>query len=164
MLLDGIRWALLWFIGYVAAHLVATRWLQPRLYFALAFRLFLIDALGLAITGAAFVSLRGAAWLNSLLIFGSLWVFYMVATFNVMRSVSVRTLVELSRSPSHALGEAALDRLYDTPSMFARRLESLVANGYLESADDRYQLTSRGRAFARAAYWTRRALNLRTYG
>lgn len=162
--MEGICWAVGWFAGYVVLHLIAIRALRPQRYFVLAFQLFLIGVAGLAIVSAYVLPRRGVIWLNGLLIFGSLWVFYMVTTLNVMRSVSVRTLVELAQSPSHALSAETLDQLYETPMMFDRRIDSLVANGYLESVHHAYRLTRRGRGVAQLCRMARRALNLRIYG
>ena len=164
MLLEGIRWAVSWFAGYLVLHIGASRVVRPQRYVACAFRLFLIGAAALAIVSARALPLGGVAWFNALLIFSSLWVFYMIITVNVMRSVSVRTLVELARSPSHALGVEALDRLYDTRTMFEHRIDSLVMNGCLEPVNHHYRLTSRGRGIARLGRWARRVLSLRTYG
>lgn len=152
-----------WLAAYVLAHVALMSLARPRLYFVPTARLFLAWLMG----GALLAWGRGMPLTTigiGLLVFVSGWVFYMVATFNVMRSVSIRTMTELVRAPAHALTSVELARLYDVRSMFDRRIDSLVANGYLRQERDHFFLTAKGRAVAQLARLARGAFNLHTYG
>ena len=164
MLLLGIQGAAGWFVCYVIAHIVLMRAVRPRLYFVMAFRLWLVLLIAYLGTMGVTGWVRGTALLNSVLVLGSLWAYYMIVTFNVIRSVSIRTVTELVRSPAQALTAEDLDRLYDTEAMFDRRIDSLVANRYLWETDGRLGLTARGRLMARAFSMVRRLFNLQTHG
>ena len=66
------------------------------------------------------------------------------------RSVTLRILVELLRAPGQALSTTALGRQYGVKTMIASRLEQLAAAQFVEiSADERINLTGKGRGFGR---------------
>ncbi len=164
MLLRSLQWAVAWFLLYMGLHILSVRLGRPRLYFVHSVRLFgvlLAAFLGCLVARGG---LRGFALLNSAVVFGSLWAFYMEVTFIVMRSVSVRTMVEFARAPTRALAEQELDRLYDTELMFDRRIDSMVTNGYLRQVDGHFGLTGRGAVVANIFRLIRRLLNIQTYG
>ena len=140
------------------------RLLQPRRYAVVSVWL-------LCIVGAVWMALawtlgglRGWILINSLLWFGSLWVFYMEFSFIILRSVSIRTMVELAATPGQRLAAEELERRYGTDTMFDQRIESLVDNGYLRDHDGSLSLTSRGRWLASAFELVRRILNMHAYG
>ena len=164
MLVEGVAYAVGTFALYVLVHIAAVRIWLPRLYFVVSLRLFLLmlaaDAIGFKTIG----HLHGFAWFNSLLIFGSLWALYMEFTFHVLRSVSIRALVELVQSPTQTLAAQDLEQVYDTERMFDRRIDSLVANRYVRATDGTLTLTMRGSAVAWVFTIVRRVLNLHTYG
>ena len=152
------------FALYLFLHVLLIRLARPRLYFVRSFQLFLAIV---AITAWRLIMggfLRGFAFWNSFFILGSLWVLYMEATFIAMRSVSVRTLVELARLPEHQLSPLQLEQRYDTEAMFDQRIESLIANGYLSRTNGHFILTTRGALLAQAFWMMRRILNIRLHG
>ena len=164
MLVDSVVYAVGAFAQYVLVHIAVVRIGRPRLYFVVSLQLFLLmlvaDAIGLKTLGR----LRGFAWVNSLMIFASLWALYMEFTFHVLRSVSIRMLVELVQSPTQMLAAQDLEQAYDTEQMFDRRIDSLVANRYVRATDGILTLTRRGSAVAWMFTIVRKLLNLRTYG
>ena len=164
MFLQGIGWAVGWFLAYLVAHVILMRIIRPRVYFASAFRLWLALLVLFLLMVGVIGCLRGVALLNSVLLLGSFWAYYMIVTYNLARSVSIRTVTELVRSPARAVTAEDLEQLYDTDAMFDRRIDSMVANGYLAQRGERFALTAKGRAMARAAMLVRRILNVQTYG
>ncbi len=75
-------------------------------------------------------------------------------------SVGVRSLIELARGPAHGLALADLRTHYDFDRMLGRRLERLVAAGYLRKDGARYRSTDRGRRAARLMRALKGLLNL----
>lgn len=155
--------AAVWCAGYIALHALLLRALRPRLYFVFTFRVFLA-ALAALMGAAVLAGLRGFAWWNSVMLFASLWVYYMIFTFHVMRSVSIRTLVELVGSPAQGLTAQELEQFYDSEAMFDRRIDSMVANEYLIERNGTFTLTAKGRVTVRIATLVRRLLNIQHYG
>jgi hypothetical protein len=143
--------------------MAAVRAARPKLFFVLSLRLLLV--MGAVAPWLLWTAgLRGFPALNALLVFGSLWAFYMEFMFVVVRSMSVRTMTELVRAPQQRLSGEMLERLYGTEAMFDRRLDSMVANGYLTQVNGHLMLTARGATTARAFRLVRQVLNLRGYG
>ena len=152
------------FAIYLCLHILLIRLARPRLYFVRSFQLFLAMV---AITAWRLIMggfLYGFAFWNSFFVFGSLWVLYMELTFNAMRSVSVRTMVEIIQSPRQRISDEALERIYQTERMFDRRIESMIANGYLKQTDGRLMLSAKGALLGRVFTCVRRLLNVRQYG
>ncbi len=164
MLLRGILFAVAGFLFYVAAHIALVRKMRPRLYFLFSLQGFtaLMVVFGLIVGGVGHLS--WFAYLNSLSVLASLWVFYIEATYIIMRSVSIRTMVELVRSPRHALSAEDLEKLYQTEHMFDQRIASMAANGYLKQTNGHFALTVRGAALAQMFAGVRRILNIHSYG
>lgn len=163
MLGDSIAWAVGGWVAYAAVHVAAVRMLRPRRYGAASCWQLALWTPGLALA-MRLNGVTGFAWFNGLLVFGSFWALYMVATYILMRSVSVRTLVELARAPGGRLGPADFERLYQTERMFNQRIDSMVANGYLAPDDGRLRLTARGARLASCFTFVRRVLNIQAYG
>jgi hypothetical protein len=66
------------------------------------------------------------------------------------RSVTLRILVEVLRSPGQALSLSALGARYGVKTMISSRLDQLSAGGFIEvSGDGRITLTTKGLAFGR---------------
>jgi hypothetical protein len=88
-------------------------------------------------------------WGNGLVVYWFLFAAY-YQLFNMAdNSVGVRCLIELDRVPDGGLSLAELDAHYPSDQMLGRRLERLVAAGYLRRDGPAFQVTGRGRAAAR---------------
>ena len=164
MLLRGILFAVAGFLFYMAAHIVLVRMVRPRRYFLFSFQWFAALMVVFVLIAGRAGQLSWFAYFNSLSVLASLWVFYIEATYIIMRSVSVRTMVELARSPRHALSADDLEKLYQTEHMFDQRIASMAANGYLKQTNGHFALTVRGAALAQVFAGVRRILNIHSYG
>ncbi|MBI1957813.1 MAG: hypothetical protein HYY95_13760 [Candidatus Rokubacteria bacterium] len=99
-------------------------------------------------------------WINGALVYWFLFAGY-YQLFNMAdNSVGVRSLIELSRGPQDGLSLEELKRYYSFDVMLGRRMERLVAAGYLEREGHRYRCTGRGLAAARLMRTLKGLLNL----
>ena len=163
MLLRGILLAWLAAGAYVATQIILVRCLRPRLYYAVSKRLFAVWLVGYAAV-AWRLGVHGWPLANGVLVFGSLWIMYMEFSFIALRSLSVWTVAELSAAVDGRLPIDELDRRRDLNGMFDRRIDNLVANGYLREDGARVSLTARGRRFAALFHGMRRLLRIEQYG
>lgn len=99
-------------------------------------------------------------WINGAVIYWFLFAGY-YQVFNMAdNSVGVRSLIELSRGPERGLSLEELKQHYSFDLMLGRRMERLVAAGYIERDGGRYRCTPRGRAAARLMRGLKGLLNL----
>lgn len=89
------------------------------------------------------------ATLCGLLLYAGLFVLYMPFYYVVVSSLSVRTIVLLSRKPGGALSLASLQDEFVSIQLVGRRLDIMVENGFLCRAPSGYELTAKGKNVAR---------------
>ena len=87
-----------------------------------------------------------------LLLYGAFFLGYLEFYFTADRSITVRMLREIRKSPEGALTIGQFKVLFDTEEqIFRRRFREMTQSGYLRPDGDRYRLTSKG-AFVGALY------------
>lgn len=168
----GLLAGLVTFLVFLGAqcllyHLVTIRrklyvmlwlWAGAYLIYAPLFRLLPDDAAWLP--GPLAAPAGAVMWVNGALVHWFLFAGY-YQFFNMAdNSVGVRSLIELHRGPAHGLSLADLRKYYDFDRMLGRRLDRLVAAGYLGRDGDRRRCTPRGLAAARLMRALKRLLNL----
>ena len=78
------------------------------------------------------------------LLYAGLFVLYMPFYYVVASSLSVRTIVLLSRKPGRALSLASLQDEFVSTQLVGGRLDTMVENGFLCRAPCGYELTAKG--------------------
>jgi hypothetical protein len=132
---------LIGFVGVLVLHAIATRLPPPR------------QTVPKVIAIGALVGLVLAAWLFSryglgintwagLLLFGLLVELYVFCFTLTMNSVSTRLMILLRGGPR---GISALALHADRDSLVSRRVDTLVANGFLENGPTGPSVTAKGR-------------------
>lgn len=101
--------------------------------------------------------------LNGLLVHILLYCTWVEAFYYIDRPVTLRILVEFAKSPGGYLTLSEIRGVYGLEQMITSRLESMRINGYLEEQYDRYILTRKGKALARAIQLVRQALRVPYY-
>lgn len=152
------------FAASAVVHLLLLRGLKPRGLFRMSLWV-VIGGVGACLWAASVAAGVDAPHaLNSVLVFGSLWVVYLDFLFILQRSVSIRTLVEVTKAAPRPVSAGELERLYAERELFDRRLDTMLAAGYLQQRSDGLTLTPRGRRLARAIVFTRGVFGVRQYG
>ena len=68
--------------------------------------------------------------------------------FIVDRSISVRVMIEIEKSPGKMLSAGEIRKVYPFSGILDRRLEHMVCGNYIEDRNGRYSNTGKGRAQA----------------
>lgn len=152
------------FACFIAAHLAIARWMRPSGVVGPSARLILVALGALAWWVSAAPGWSAAARANCLLHFGSLWVLYMILVIHVVRSVSIRTMVELAGASGGHLSAHVLETLYDAGESFDGRVDTLVNSGFLREHEGRLAVTGKGALVAGFFHGVRKLLNLQSYG
>jgi hypothetical protein len=134
--------ALACFVGVLLLHAIATRLPPVRQTVP---KLILIGGLVGLVLAARLYSTYGLSIVTwaGLLLFGLLCELYVFCFTLTMNSVSSRLLILLLRGGPSDLATLALHA--DRDSLVSRRVETLVANGFLEVDADGPRLTDKGR-------------------
>jgi hypothetical protein len=154
-LLTGIGW----FAVTLAAQVISVRLVHPQNRAKATQRLF---AIGLGATVLSLLLgcvlpippgnlLRGGcpmASLWGLLAYGGLFVLYMPFYYTAVASLSVQTIVSLSRQLNGSLTIAEARDQFAGREIVAKRLETMVDNGFLRPTPFGFALTSKGRVVA----------------
>lgn len=141
--------------GIVAAAATVAGWIFAQaLFLGLVPRRLRFRANGL-LYGAAFAaylvwqwSTLPLNWLNGALVHILLFCTFMEFYYYIDRPVTLRLLREADQNPGKILDVLAMEGSYNLETMLCRRLETLVAGGWLCSRGGRFHLTARGKMFA----------------
>jgi hypothetical protein len=158
----GLYVAALSFLLFFALHLAAW-WRLPAPRRSVA----LMTAIALAAYPLAVgfaLSIMALSIQQHLFVSGPVYAFLTMLYFHFYygldRSVSVRTLGELSRAPGASLSMEKLAQFYPKESMVDRRLEIMIEHGYLELDNGRYRCTPKARQMARLVGWAQHLYRL----
>jgi hypothetical protein len=99
------------------------------------------------------------SYLNGLLIYGFLFIFYGYPYYLADRSISIRTFVELRLAGQTGLTLPQLQKKYDHATLLSKRLEAMKYGGFVQQAGDIYRLTGKGRMAANFFAWFRKILH-----
>jgi hypothetical protein len=122
-------------------------WLLGGVAYAGLFRAFPDDAgwLPAALTAPA----DWVTWANGAFLYWCLFAGYYQFVNMADNSVGVRSLIELARAREGALSLAELRAYYPYDAMLGRRLDRLVAAGFLRRDGERFRCLPKGRRAAR---------------
>ncbi|HOV74229.1 MAG TPA: hypothetical protein PK967_09695 [Candidatus Hydrogenedentes bacterium] len=150
---------------FLLVHLIVWRLLPPSGKNVATLAMAACAGYGVAAFGAG---LHDVSWGShapvSAPVFLFLAVLYFHFYFGVDRSVSVRTLGALARSPKHCLTLAELENVYPKEEMIHRRLGIMVEYGWIVETDGRFDCSGKGRLLARIARIGRRIYGLDATG
>ncbi len=162
-MVEGIVSGFCWFISFLIAHVALFHRRHVENCFSLIVRIYLICLSGHAATVLLAgetrpPSERFAALICGLVLMGCLFILYMPFYYNVVNSLSIQTLIILRESAGLNLPLERLQERFAGESIVAGRLDTMVANGYLERGSGKYFLTAKGRWVARffaslKAFW-----------
>jgi hypothetical protein len=99
--------------------------------------------------------------LNAILIHLLFYGVYMVIFATYTTSLTLGLLIEFEEAPVHLLTREELIRLGCFERALRKRIEGLLANGYIQGNEDRYSLTWKGRAVGRLFVVLRRLFIVR---
>lgn len=140
-----------WFFAFVVVHIICLRAgfggaRSLLLGYAASVAGMLITVIGLT---AGLNDLHAIILGVIISVFASacLFVTYVPAVYIILTSLSVQTMILLSRSEG-TLDEAKLYERFAGRAIVEGRLATLLASGYIVAEGTRYRLTSRGRAVA----------------
>ena len=170
-MLAGILLGAIWFLAFVVIHLgiFAARCVERR--FALIVKVLglcagaLVASCLIAMTaepalGRAFANGTAVNAAAGLMTMACLFVVYMPFLFAVGTSLSIQSLVLLSRAPDHHLPLRELRDEFVSKELVGGRLETMVLNGYLRRRGSSFVLTPKGRAVGRAFAFLKRLWRL----
>jgi hypothetical protein len=149
--------AAIWFAAFMLAHILG--WRAGRDHARWLLMTYLTSVIGTVVTAIAFAP-PGSPVLSvvlALMTNACLFVVYVPAVYTVLTSLSVQTMV-MMRARGGTMPATELYERFAGRVIVNERLATLVASGYLAGEGQRFRLTSRGRALARAfafvkAFW-----------
>jgi hypothetical protein len=154
----GLLAGLGWFFAFVAAQLIAIRLALPQNRPKATQRLFGIGAGAMVLSlilGCAILppgNLVHGGWpmasLWGVLAYGSMFVLYMPFYYTVVASLSVQTIVSLSRQTDGSATITSIRDQFAGREIVAKRLETMVENGFLRRGPSGYELAPKGRFVA----------------
>lgn len=108
--------------------------------------------IALLVTMTARYGLTALQTICAVLVYALLCELYIFLFTMTMSSISSNLLVRLAAGD---LPAAEIDRSYDSRLMVTKRLDRLVATGFLRTSGERLELTTKGRRFVRVFGWLR---------
>ncbi|MEK7773829.1 MAG: hypothetical protein AAB307_05730 [Deltaproteobacteria bacterium] len=87
-------------------------------------------------------------FLSGFMLYLFLFLGYCQFYFIVDRSISVRVMIEIEKSPDGRLSAEEIQKVYPFKGILDRRLEHMVCGNYIEDRNGRYSNTGKGRAEA----------------
>ena len=99
------------------------------------------------------------AVLVAMLSMSCLFVLYMPFYYTVAASLSVHSVIKL-RKAGGRMNRGALEQIFASREVVRRRLQTMVASGYLSGSDNCYRITERGRFVAATFKFMKAAWNL----
>ncbi|HWE52235.1 MAG TPA: hypothetical protein VG273_20740 [Bryobacteraceae bacterium] len=151
----GVISAVCWFLLFLTLKVVLFHWKYVENCFSLIIRIFFGCVAGHIVTVLLLNSQslnRAPTWavlVYGFVVLGCLFILYMPFYYNVVNSLSIQTLVLLGNSPDKTLPLAELRHRFAGPPIVTGRLDTMVANHYLENRNGRYGVTKKGRMVAR---------------
>lgn len=152
----GIASGLIWFGVFLLIHFAVFHARHIENCFSVIMRILVACIAGhlatVGLTHAADLTeplVRGAALLYGLLTMAALYILYMPFFYNVVNSLSIQTLVLLSRTEQGRLPLAVLHERFGSRAIVTNRLQTMVINGYLSVDNGAYRLTEKGESMVR---------------
>ena len=152
----GLATGLVWFAVVFLIHLVVLWTTSPIRRARIAQMVFLFGLVGLLSSLAAFFNnssfVSGAlafSALAAILVYGGLLMLYLPFYYSVAASLSLQTLILLSKQANGSLPVTALQYRFASRQLVAQRLATMGANRFLIERDRTYYLTDKGRRTAR---------------
>lgn len=171
-MLKGLVLAFAGFVLFLAFHVLLFRVRVPerrfkamvRITFVLGAALVVLHRITPSDLGFLPPAYTTAGWavdlLNSLLVYGFLFVGYCMFYFLIDRGFSGRIMIEIESSPERRLRPAEIAARYSIEMVLQRRLNEMLAIGRIAETGGRYRNTDKGRSAAVMFAFVKRFLQL----
>ena len=155
----GLAAGVAWFAIVFLVHFIVLWTMPPSARPRLAQFVFLFGFIGLLLSLVLLTTLfnnpsvsnGGLAFsaLGASLVYGGLLTLYLPFYYSVAASLSLQTLILLSKQPTGALPAAILRKRFASRHLISERLATMSSNGFLDEREDGYSLTDKGRRTAK---------------
>lgn len=161
----GIAVGLAWFVVIIIAHLTVLWTTEPSVRPRISQIAFFIGIVGILLTlilfsadlGKGFVSNTALVFwaLAAILTYGALLALYLPFYYSIVASLSLQSLILLSKQPRGSLPIAELRQYFASLPLVEKRLATMATNGFLIKQGDAYVLSAKGRSTAIIFSWVK---------
>jgi hypothetical protein len=166
----GLIVGAVWFSLFLLGHVVILRTLSAGAKPRASRLLFFLGLGGIVVTLWPLIGsvqdpmlTQGSFVLSALcgaLVYAGLFVLYMPFYYVIAASLSAATIVLLNQKPDGALPLPTLHDTFASRRLVEQRLQTMVANGFLQTTPAGYRLTAKGRRVAQFFDWLKRIWKL----
>ena len=159
----GIAVGVAWFGAIIIAHLTVLWTTESSVRPRISQIVFLVGVIGILLTlillsvglGKASVSNTALVFwaLAAILTYGALLALYLPLYYSIVASLSLQSLILLSKEPRGSLPIAELRQYFASLPLVEKRLATMATNGFLIKQGDAYVLSAKGRSTAIIFSW-----------